>query len=431
MSKISIVMPIYNAAEFLTESIDDIRKQTFTDWELICVNDGSTDGCGQILADYEAVDSRIKVITQDNLGGGAARNNGLKTAQGKYVLFLDADDRFDETLLNDVFENAEANQSDIVIFGADCFDYSSGKVRAATWLLDESCEKSHENIYNITNGTVWNKLFRREFLQINQLTFQENYSADCIYFVMVSLAIAKDVSFLDKILVHYRENVPSGQVANNHKNPLGAYLAVLAVKERLDTEEIFNKFRKSFLDFSIKFCIERFSRLAEGKAQEILYNELHNGGFEKLGLTFRDSSELSSESLWNKCCEIKNLEYVDYLHQQQRIFKQMINKNGAIYLLPNNIPTCKKVAIYGGGNVGKSYFAHLSNSSEYRLVGWFDKNYEKIGYPILSPELLSTIDFDIVIIAVTMLSITNEIKKDLMLLGVPETKIFWEEPKML
>ena len=122
-------MPIYNAAEFLRESIDDIRKQTFTDWELICVNDGSTDACGQILWEYAEIDERIKVFYQDNHGGAAARNAGLEIAKGDYVIFLDSDDRFEKNMLEIIAGELEYKPPDVLIFAGDCFDYSSGKTR--------------------------------------------------------------------------------------------------------------------------------------------------------------------------------------------------------------------------------------------------------------------------------------------------------------
>ena len=444
MSKISIVMPIYNAAEFLTESIDDIRKQTFTDWELICVNDGSTDNCGQILANFEKNDNRIKVITQENYGGGAARNAGLNVAQGKYVIFLDADDRFEETLLQNVFENAEANQSDIVIFGADCFDYSSGKVRAATWLLDEqyltesyvvdnclNSQKKPEIIYEITNGTVWNKLFRRDFIKSNELKFQEVYSADCMLFVVMALALADKISVLNKVLVHYRENVPTGQIANVCKNPLGALDVSIAIRDCMIINGLFPVYENAYINCIVKFVINRLNRMGIGIAQQTLYNNLHNDGLKKIGINQSNLEIIKDDNIRIECKKILSIQYEDYIFDLCNLMKNMINPKGSIYCLPEQCPKNVKIALYGAGNVGKSYFAYLLNSSEHRLVGWFDKMHEKCGYPVENPEKLLDRDFDIVIIAVEMKTAAASIQNDLIKLGVEESKIFWAEPILL
>ncbi|MBD5400418.1 glycosyltransferase [bacterium] len=89
---ISIIVPVYNAEKYLRRCINSVRAQTYDDWELICINDGSTDNSGDILDEYASRDARVRVITKENAGVSAARNDGLAMARGNYVLFLDADD---------------------------------------------------------------------------------------------------------------------------------------------------------------------------------------------------------------------------------------------------------------------------------------------------------------------------------------------------
>ena len=99
MPKVSVIIPIYNAAEFLGECLDSVLAQTLTDIEVICVNDGSPDNSLEILREYEKKDSRIKIIDQKNQGAGAARNHGMSVARGEYLSFLDSDDFFDRDML--------------------------------------------------------------------------------------------------------------------------------------------------------------------------------------------------------------------------------------------------------------------------------------------------------------------------------------------
>lgn len=95
----SIIIPVYNVAPYLRECLDSVLAQTFTDWEAICIDDGSTDGSGAILDEYAAKDKRFRVIHQKNAGVGAARNLGIDTAGGEYVTFLDGDDAYDRSWL--------------------------------------------------------------------------------------------------------------------------------------------------------------------------------------------------------------------------------------------------------------------------------------------------------------------------------------------
>ncbi len=102
MPYISVIIPVYNAAAYLRECIDSLLSQTFTDWEALCVDDGSTDESGIILDEYAAKDRRIKVFHQSNKGVSAARNFALESAKGEYVCFLDGDDIFDRDFLERV-----------------------------------------------------------------------------------------------------------------------------------------------------------------------------------------------------------------------------------------------------------------------------------------------------------------------------------------
>ena len=111
MPYISVIIPVYNAAAYLRECIDTLLSQTFTDWEALCVDDGSTDESGIILDEYAAKDRRIKVFHQSNKGVSAARNFALESAKGEYVCFLDGDDIFDRDFLekaNEIFKNEDS-----------------------------------------------------------------------------------------------------------------------------------------------------------------------------------------------------------------------------------------------------------------------------------------------------------------------------------
>jgi len=105
MPKVSIIMPIYNCEEYLSESLGSVLCQTFSDWELVCVDDGSTDRSLEILQEYREKDSRIRIYTQHNQGAGVARNLGLQECSGEFVAFLDADDYYyDSTALEKMYD---------------------------------------------------------------------------------------------------------------------------------------------------------------------------------------------------------------------------------------------------------------------------------------------------------------------------------------
>lgn len=114
--KISIIVPVYNVEAFLPQCLNSILAQTFTDFELICVDDGSPDNSGKILDDYAAKDARIKVIHQQNAGLVGARNSGVDAANGKYIYFMDSDDAIHPQLLEICHTLAERENADWVCF---------------------------------------------------------------------------------------------------------------------------------------------------------------------------------------------------------------------------------------------------------------------------------------------------------------------------
>lgn len=170
MAEISVIIPVYKVEAYLSRCLDSVLTQTFQDFEVICVNDGSPDNCGNILADYAAKHAHIKIITQANQGLSMARNNGLKQATGKYIYFLDSDDAIHPQLLETVYTYAERFQADLVsfeyeenqgtplfpkLFNVEHLDY---KLSNNPVLLGSTKEKYHIS-YN-----VWTKLYKKTLL---------------------------------------------------------------------------------------------------------------------------------------------------------------------------------------------------------------------------------------------------------------------------
>lgn len=129
MPKVSVIIPVYNVEKYLGECLDSVLRQTLKDIEIICVDDGSTDGSPKMLAEYAAKDSRIRIITQPNGGLSAARNAGMDAANGKYIYFLDSDDWIVPDALEQSVEICERDNLDQLVFGCRCLfeDLSMGE----------------------------------------------------------------------------------------------------------------------------------------------------------------------------------------------------------------------------------------------------------------------------------------------------------------
>ncbi len=176
MVKVSIIIPVYNEEQYLEQCLDSVCGQTFKETEIICVDDGSTDATPEILNNYAERDHRIKIIAQQNRFAGAARNRGMECASGKYLFFLDADDYYENDMVEKMVRRAEEKQADIVICRyaqtceedilengwefEDLFFQEAGQKEAFAG-RDLNCA----GIFQITKGWAWDKLFSREFVR--------------------------------------------------------------------------------------------------------------------------------------------------------------------------------------------------------------------------------------------------------------------------
>lgn len=226
--KVSVIIPVYNAEKHLEQCLNSVICQTLKETEIICVDDGSGDGSAEILKKYSSEDKRIRVITQENGGAGNARNNGMKNATGEYLAFLDSDDWFELTALEKLYTQAVRCDADICVCGRTDHLESCGKSISYQVLSSRnsypeeqpfSIESNPDGILTFTNGVIWNKLFRRAFLEDNRLTFLETHRAEDFPFVTIALCLAKRIAVINEALINYRLFCADGLTATAYQNP--------------------------------------------------------------------------------------------------------------------------------------------------------------------------------------------------------------------
>ncbi|MGH4118115.1 glycosyltransferase family 2 protein [Clostridium sp.] len=192
MPQISIIVPIFNGAKYINNCIEMIINQTFKDFELLIIDDGSTDNSKKMCKEYAEIDSRIKVISKTNGGTWAARNRGIDESIGKYIIFFDCDDWYEDNLLSEMYKCIEINNVDLVIAGQTNVTVDkNGKTIRRKVVLPQShtFHTSDEILKNYIilrkeeiGDTLWNKIYSAEIIKKNNLKF-ENYKRgeDCIF----------------------------------------------------------------------------------------------------------------------------------------------------------------------------------------------------------------------------------------------------------
>lgn len=183
MPFLSIIIPVYNKGKYLDKCIQSIVKQSFTDFEIILVNDGSSDESGSICNQWQKEDSRIRVIHQQNSGVSNARNNGLKYATGEYIQFSDADDWWSEESFRDLFKDISIYDSpDILIYGMTkvypngnskkIHPHALGRIALKDFLSNLIVEQKETGVY----GAVCNKLTARHIINTHHIQFNPSYN---------------------------------------------------------------------------------------------------------------------------------------------------------------------------------------------------------------------------------------------------------------
>lgn len=196
--KVSIIMPVYGVEDYVGKAIESIQAQTLTDWEFFCVDDGTKDRSGEICDEYAAKDPRIIVIHKENGGAPSARNVAIDKAKGKYMYFMDSDDWTEPTMLEDMYNIAEKNNSQLVVAGyyIDTY-YSDTEKFVQKQFCDDAVfatqQEFRENAHKLFDRnllyTPWNKLYLSSYILENKLYFPQTFWDDFPF----NLSVVRDV----------------------------------------------------------------------------------------------------------------------------------------------------------------------------------------------------------------------------------------------
>ncbi len=201
---ISIVLPFYNAEDFLAEAIESVLAQTYENWELLIVNDAATDGSDQIARAYAQKDKRIRYfVNEKNCGAGLSRNNAIERACGDYLMFLDADDFYQPDICQKVVHVIQnnSNQPDVILFP---FEYLKGQERGC-WLKRYPTGPLTLKEYDLLDSVVlWNAAWRMQFIKENQFVLSTASISQDHNFVIPALLKATHLFYLNEIGITYR-----------------------------------------------------------------------------------------------------------------------------------------------------------------------------------------------------------------------------------
>lgn len=319
MPRASVIIPCFNCETFIRDTVRSVLAQSFRDFELICIDNNSTDDTPKILSELAHMDARIRVIPEAEPGEGPARDAGLDAATGEWLYFLDADDLMKPELLERAINRGEQTGADIVIFKTRYLDNQTGEQRPCpecfetTW-IDDWAEpgvftprQNPSRIFNSFQNWVHNKLFRADFIRKSDIHFQHIHRMADILFTCRALAEARRIALLDKELHLYRTNNPRSALFTADEHPLDFYDAFLALKRRLEASETIGLYSDSFVNWAEEAVAMNLYRSSSFEAFSTIVDEMKRGGLEELGIA-DFPRERAYQPLRHDCCmAIKDL----------------------------------------------------------------------------------------------------------------------------
>lgn len=232
MPKLSVVVPVYKVEQYIHQCVNSILYQTFTDFEIILVDDGSPDKCGEICDEYAKKDSRIKVIHKENGGLSDARNFGIDVAKGDYITFVDSDDDIDKNMYQDMIYFLEKNKLDIIC--CDTFLIRGDRKKFRPRYDSDKIFNKNEAIIEILNGNLdnaaWNKIYKRYLFENIRYPKGRIYEDVATTYKLVYLA--NKVGYLKKPYYHYYKR--KGSIVASAFNSKSRYDCFLGYKERVE-----------------------------------------------------------------------------------------------------------------------------------------------------------------------------------------------------
>ncbi len=374
---ISVVIPVYNIEEYLPQCIESVIKQTYTELEIILVDDGSTDLSGSICDEYAASDPRICVIHKKNGGLVSARKAGVNAAGGEYITFVDGDDWIEPDTYQKMIENGR--DADIIAFACyeeygDYHTVCGNKIKEGLYRSDADKELLYGSMLMNCNffefgisPSLCCKLIRRKILTDNQMKVScfISYGEDAAC-TFPCLLDASTVCVINMPLYHYRQRQGS-IVKGSAKVP-----------------------EENFRDI-YRLLYDKFESVPMARAQ--LQKQLHY-------------------YMWF----ILLAKAYGHLGAGMPLFPFPKVRAGA------------RIAVYGAGTFGRTLKEYCDSSADIRVMGWSDLHYatyQKQGLDVISVNELQGMEFDVMVIAILNEKIAEIIKEDFVKKGIPEEKIDW------
>ncbi len=256
---ISVIIPVYNSERYLTKCLDSVGRQDFKNFEVIIIDDGSTDSSIEIIKEFTNKYLNFKYIQQENMGASAARNKGIKISKGKFISFIDSDDFVDKDFLKDMYKEALDKECDVVCCGYSTYYPKKNIVIKDLFMLSSGVYKPYKFLNIMIRDfrihyTMWNKLWKRDLFENNNIEYPKMCFED-ISTVPKLIYYSNKIAVISKSYYYYTNNKDS-LVHTVNVSQLNDYIKSLAMLRLfLENENIYNDFKLSYKLYTLRLFI--------------------------------------------------------------------------------------------------------------------------------------------------------------------------------
>lgn len=380
---LSVIVPVYNAEQYLSKCVESIINQSYKLLEIILVDDGSTDNCPQICDEYARKDTRIRVVHKKNEGLVRARKTALNMAQGDYIVFVDDDDWIEPDMFLKFLEELIASDADFVDSGyfldEDGISHIGRQLKRELYELDENTKHeaflallSLDSSLNMSHQ-VWSRIFKAEIIK------------ECYRKVPDVLQHGEDAVAIAYCISKSRKMLQVEQLFYHHtywENSMAHFKSVSYIRKMFESLLVYGR------------IILENDRLMR---QE----DIDQGFFLRMYFSFQYLLD-------------NEFDVIQYYSVPQ--IEELYGK---------------KLAVYGAGKVGRDYITQISKYEKCQIVCWVDRDYKNLQFTyrdVIGVEQLAEKTYDIILIAVEKEELAEKIRQSLMEKGISETKILWRRP---
>lgn len=413
--KVSVIIPVYNCEKFIPELLECLHNQTMQDYEAIFVDDCSTDETPTMLEEAVSKDKRFHYYRNENRQGAAnSRNSGIEVSHAPYILCLDADDRFEYDLLEQVTDAAYANDADMVMLERGDFNgFDASTIKRGRYLFKDEEQLFALNVFSLEdqpidfllrceNGTC-DRMIRKELLDKYQIRFQNLKNSNDVFYTVFSTFCAKRIVHTNTKdnLYHRRVHSEPGRISNS-RDPMCAIQALLQIHDTLIKYELWEKNCIYFWVFALDSLEKQLFVCKDENRQREVYDYLQNEGLELLGVENDKKYILLPQPLKEQYAKFKDWSYEEKCFQKSMTLEAMCKLYS--YKLKNLAEKYrgKCFAFWGAGRLTSIFVNEYKNQGgSFKYI--IDNDIKKHGMdlentPIVSYEEVCN-DIDVILVS--------------------------------